>query len=54
MNENTSHGRWCMRFGEKRGEKGRLWGVGERQGLEKSSWREKIVSSGRVWAELLT
>ena len=33
MNENTSHDRWFGRFGKERGEKGKVWGVGDRKGL---------------------
>lgn len=46
MNENTSHGRWCVRFGGEWGEK--VVGVGERGGLERCWWREQMVSAGRV------
>lgn len=43
MNENTSHGRWCVRFGDERGE-GKLCGVGQRKGLGDRERREQTVS----------
>lgn len=52
MNENTSHGRWCVRFGAGRG-KGKLRGEGERRGWGDRERRERMWPARGVWAEPL-
>ena len=53
VNENTSHDRWFGRFGKERGEKGKVWGAGDRQGLgEGLVGREngqQVVSGWSLW-----